>query len=97
MSASVNPLDMTQSDVQEKGEAVSIPISSSIRVRPVWRRRQQRFYHQNPLGPPTDEEMHDAILVLADPSSERDAPALWIEAQTILDEASPGSPSGFYS
>jgi hypothetical protein len=73
--------------VRERRTAVSIPISSSIRVRPVWARRQRRLYHQNPLDPPTDEEKHDAILVLADQSMETDAPAIWIEAQMILDEA----------
>lgn len=65
-----------------------LPVSDSIKKRPVWERRQRRIYMQDQLEPPTDEEKHDAILVLADPSYERDAPAVWQEATRIFLEAS---------
>lgn len=64
-----------------------IPVSDKIRMRPVWRRRQVRHYlHKLPLAP-TDAEMHDAVLVLADPENQTLAPALHLEAFRILDEA----------
>lgn len=67
---------------------MGIPISSSITIRPVWRRRQQRHYRTNEtLLPPTPEEMHDAIVVLSDPRNQDEAPALYLEAEMIHQEA----------
>jgi len=58
-------------------------------MRPVWRRRQQRIYgNVNDLPPPSEEEKGDAILVLADPKMEKQAPALWYEAFRVFEEAS---------
>lgn len=65
-----------------------VPISDRITMRPVWRRRQRRHYMLSALLAPTDEEIQDAILVLADPENETFAPALWIEAFNIFEEAS---------
>lgn len=64
-----------------------IPVSDKIRMRPVWRRRQVRHYLHKLPPAPTDAEMHDAVLVLADPENQALAPALHLEAFRILDEA----------
>lgn len=69
------------------GQRMNLPVSDSIRMRPVWRRRQLRVYMQNPLPPPSDDEKHDAIQVLADSDNQRLAPALYQEAERILHEA----------
>lgn len=65
-----------------------LPVSDKIVMRPVWRRRQRRHYHLVRLARPTDAEMHDAVLVLADPDNQTFAPALYLEAFRIMDEAS---------
>lgn len=67
---------------------LNLPVSKSIKMRPVWRRRQRRKYYLAELAAPTDAEMHDAVLVLADPANQTYAPALYLEAFRILDEAS---------
>jgi hypothetical protein len=69
-------------------QAWKIPVSTSIRMRPVWARRQRRtFMNVNKLESPTDLEMSDAILVLSLPQSDLDLlPGLWLEAFTILEE-----------
>lgn len=66
---------------------LAIPISNEIQMRPVWQRRQRRQYMLSTLEPPTEAEMHDAILVLADEDNATFAPALHTEAQRIVDEA----------
>lgn len=65
-----------------------VPITDKINMRPVWRRRQRRHYLLNLMDVPTEEEIQDAIRVLADPENEIFAPALWFEAFTIFEEAS---------
>jgi hypothetical protein len=76
-------------------EYPEIPETESMRPRPVWARwlRRQGIAEPNglPLSPPTDEEKHDAILVLSDahgsfPGGIGDG--LHVEAQRIMDEAS---------
>jgi len=67
-------------------EMMSIPESDKITARPVWARHQRRHYLSSTLGPPTEEEMHDAILVLSDPDLQADAPDLHLEAFSILVE-----------
>lgn len=67
---------------------MDLPITQKMRMRPVWKRRQQRIYGQNRLKPPTEAEKHDAILVLADRTTEKHAPALWLEAFRIFEETS---------
>jgi hypothetical protein len=69
----------------------TIPTSTSIVMRPVWHRRQRRHYSEDVLGPPTDDEMHDAIMVLSDRQLQKEAPALWLEAETIHQEATEAS------
>lgn len=64
-----------------------IPVTDKVVMRPVWARRQRRHYMHTPPGPPTDAEMHDAVLVLADASLQIEAPALWLEAEMIHAEA----------
>lgn len=66
---------------------IDAPVSESITMRPVWHRRQVREYLQKIPLAPTDAEMHDAVLVLADPENQILAPALHLEAFRILDEA----------
>lgn len=67
---------------------MSIPETHSIKPRPVWRRRERRTWENTgPLPAPTDEEKHDAILVLSDPTYEA-IPGLWLEAHRIFEEAS---------
>ena len=65
-----------------------LPISTSITMRPVWRRRQMmRFYNVNHMPPVTDEERADAIRVLALPEAMlQEMPAVWAAAQQIFDE-----------
>ena len=66
-----------------------LPVSTSIVMRPVWKRRQRRTYGANPLPPPTDDEKRDAIRVLSLPDAMlAEMPAVHIEAQTIMEEAS---------
>lgn len=65
-----------------------IPISEQITMRPVWRRRQRRHYLQSELAPPSESEMIDAIRVLEDPDNQLYAPALYLEAERIYEEAS---------
>lgn len=66
---------------------IDLPISDSITMRPVWRRRQLRHYFNMKPKPPTEREIQDAIRVLADPENQLYAPALHLEAFMILDEA----------
>ena len=65
-----------------------IPISESITMRPTWKRRQRRVYHQGPLDPPTEAELWDAIRVLEQDDNQLMAPALHLEAFNIFEEAS---------
>lgn len=69
----------------------TIPTSTSIVMRPVWARRQRRHYSDDVLGPPSDAEMHDAIIVLSDTRNWKEAPALWLEAEMIHQEATEAS------
>lgn len=69
---------------------VVLPISTSIKMRPVWARRQRRVYLNNALGRPTEDEKRDAVLVLAEVENFVFAPALHLEAFRILDEAHRG-------
>lgn len=56
--------------------------------RPVWARHLRRTkLNTEPLAPPTEEEKHDAVLVLQDESN-AGVPGLWIEAHRIFDESS---------
>lgn len=67
---------------------MTIPVSESIRPRPVYRRFLERM-HFMPLDPPTEEEMRDAILVmrtLYPPVLELDE-VLLAEAERIFVEA----------
>lgn len=57
--------------------------ASRIRARPVWRRCLLRYQGFLP-GPPTPDEIHDAILVLRQ-GVELPPDALDIEALRILD------------
>ena len=66
---------------------MTIPVSTSISMRPVWKRRQRRIYMQPKPEPPSELEIQDAIKVLEDEESEVFAPALHLEAFRILDEA----------
>ena len=65
---------------------MTIPVSTSIRIRPVWARRQRRVYLQSDLAPPSEREIQDAIRVLGDEENQIFAPALYLEAFRILDE-----------
>lgn len=68
---------------------MNVPVTDSMKMRPVWKRRQRRVYHGiNDLEPPSEEEMQDAIRVLADPDNQVFAPALYLEAERIFEEAS---------
>lgn len=65
-----------------------IPKTKRLEPRPVWRRHLKRTLNNvNPLPLPTDEEKHDAILVLSETLNEM-IPGLWDEAHRIFDEAS---------
>lgn len=66
----------------------AIPISDSITMRPTWRRRQLRVYFEAELKPPTERDIRDAIRVLEDPDNQKYAPALYVEAERIFEEAS---------
>lgn len=72
----------------------ALEVSEQITMRPVWARRQRRYYLQAPLDAPTQAEIHDAIKVLEDEENQFHAPALYLEAFTIFDEAS--SPKGIH-
>jgi len=65
---------------------VDIPESDKITPRPVWARHQRRHYLKATLDAPTEEEMHDAILVLSDPDLQTESPDLYLEAFSILVE-----------
>lgn len=81
----------TYGEEWDTGAFVEGEISTRIVMRPVWRRRQLRLYTDTPFGTlakPTDAEKEDAIRVLEDPTSETIAPALWLEAFRIFEEAS---------
>ena len=65
-----------------------IPVSNSVVMRPVWKRRQRRHYMHANLEYPNEAEKHDAILVLADAENQLLAPALYLEAELIFMEAS---------
>lgn len=66
-----------------------IPKTMRLKPRPVWDRWMRRMWaNTGPLAPPTDEEKHDAILILADPTNAA-IPGLWLEAHKIFEEASP--------
>lgn len=70
-----------------------LPASTSIVMRPVWKRRQRRAYMHNPLPPPTDEEKRDAVRVLSLPDAMlAEMPAVHAEAQRILCESTEGAP-----
>jgi predicted transcriptional regulator len=67
----------------------NLPVTEQMRMRPVWERRQRRIYgNVNELAPATEEEKLDAISILADPTVEKEAPALWYEAFRIFEEES---------
>jgi predicted transcriptional regulator len=74
-------------EARKKMNRLDLPISDKITMRPVWKRRQRRIYGQNSLPPPNDAEKADAIRILGDQRLQRDAPALYFEAFTIMDEA----------
>lgn len=77
-------------------ELAALPETEAIRPRPVWLRwlRRQGIFEDDGarLDSPTDDEMHDAILVLRDTGQGRPTvmagDPLHVEAQRILDEAS---------
>lgn len=78
-------------DVLRPVDNIQIPATTSMPPRPVWARYLQR-QRLDCLMPPTDEEKHDAILVLRD-LAPREGEDTWPvglvgEAQRILDEAS---------
>lgn len=65
-----------------------LEISEKIKPRPVWARweRRRRF---EPMLPPTDEEKHDAIIVLRDGQNAAGVPLeLLREAERIVHEGS---------
>src|SRR5512144_98625 len=62
-----------------------IPITGRMTPRPVWARLERRFNGEE-LGPPTDEEKHDAILVLQ--QELRHPRSLHAEALRIVEECS---------
>lgn len=64
-----------------------LSVSDKIVMRPVWERRQRRHYSQSPLDRPTEREIQDAIRVLEEGENQLLAPALYLEAFTIMDEA----------
>lgn len=67
---------------------MKIPRTQRLQARPVWRRHLKRtMLNTEQLPPPTEEEKHDAIKVLAEPLNEGE-PGLWDEAHRIFDEAS---------
>jgi len=66
---------------------MNIPVTNSIKARPVWlRHRRRNFANVNPFPSPTEAEKQDAIRVLEDPNNEF-VSGLWDEAHRILDEA----------
>lgn len=73
---------------QFNGTMADLPVSESIRPRPVYRRFLERM-HFMPMDPPTEEEIADAIAVLRDlfpPVFELDE-VLLVEAERIFVEA----------
>lgn len=64
-----------------------LPVSESMPPRPVYARWLRRS-SLGELSPPTDKELHDAILVLRDTTTVLSADPLHTEAQRIMDEAS---------
>ncbi len=68
--------------------AAALEVTEKIKPRPVWARweRRRRF---EPMLPPTDEEKHDAILVLRDGTDATGVPLeLLREAERIVHEGS---------
>jgi hypothetical protein len=73
---------------QSNGTMADLPVSESIRPRPVYRRFLERM-HFMPLDPPTEREIADAIAVMRDlypPVLEMDE-VLLMEAERIFVEA----------
>jgi hypothetical protein len=67
----------------------SLPVTEHFRPRPVMARLQRRWT-THAVGPPTEAEKRDAILVLAE-GWLADEPAhdpLYVEAERIFEEAS---------
>lgn len=67
---------------------MDLPVSTSMRPRPVWARMNRRISSSDRLGPPTEAEMQDAIRVLEDADNQFYAPLLYLEAERILFEES---------
>lgn len=67
---------------------MELPSTTALRPRPVWSRyRLRRIRNLETMPSPTEEEKHDAILVLSD-SMNMLVPELWEEATRIFEEAS---------
>lgn len=70
-----------------------LPVSESMKPRPVWERFERRR-RMEPLLPPTEAEIHDAILVMAEDPWKGDVEVnrairdLALEAERIFVEAS---------
>ncbi len=64
-----------------------LPESTRIRPRPLMRRLSARWAGRE-LEPPTDEEKHDAIRVLADGMPDGEPDPLYLEAERVFAEAS---------
>lgn len=67
-----------------------LPATTSMTPRPVWARWLKRFNNNAWNHPLSDDERHDAILVLREAAGTEtgDARLLVIEAQRIMDECS---------
>ena len=76
----------TREEAEVAFNRMDLPLSTKIRMRPVWKRRQRRIYGQNALPPPSDDECRDAIRILGNRDLQRNAPALYFDAFLILDE-----------
>jgi hypothetical protein len=63
-----------------------LPYTNLINPRPVWARHLRRFELGEQLGPPTEAEKHDAILVLE--AQGWGITPLLMEAEQIFIEAS---------
>lgn len=63
-----------------------LPITTKVEMRPVYA-RVLRFQRGEKLGPPTDEEKHDAIRLLTEGPQHHHVDSLSVEALRILDEA----------
>jgi hypothetical protein len=72
----------------------ALPVTERIRPRPIMSRLIERWGGRDP-GPPTEEEKHDAILVLADPPNADDPKddPLYAEAERVFAESSSGPSS----